>query len=212
MRFAVALCGSRVEQVGHAGDLDFYDAKGVVQSVLEAVIGDPGEAVIDASLDTDAPYLHPRRRARLRLGERSVGVLGEIHPDITEARGLASRMVYAELDVELLVSLAAERGPAQARPLPRFPAVSRDLAFEVDESARVGELASTLRAAAGTLCEAVELFDVYRGSGIVEGRKSVAFRVVYRDPAATLTDKRVDKAHSAVRRAVQTELGAMLRE
>ena len=103
-------------------------------------------------------------------------------------------------------------GVPQARPLPRFPAVTRDLALLVPRELEAGAVRDALREAGGALAEDVQLFDVYEGKGVPEGKKSLAYRIVYRDPDATLTDKRVEKAHAAVKKAATSQLGASLRE
>lgn len=180
-------------------------------SIVEASLGATLEAVSDDALDADAPFLHPRRRARLTVDGVSVGVLGEVHPGVGDDLGLDVRAVYGEIDVDALLAVSASRGVPQARALPRFPSASRDLALVVDESVEVGQVGAALRGVDVDLVEAVELFDVYRGVGIDEGKKSLAFRVVYRDPEATLTDKKVDKAHQQVVRAALDAFDAKVR-
>ncbi|MCA9608067.1 MAG: phenylalanine--tRNA ligase subunit beta, partial [Myxococcales bacterium] len=211
LHLAVAMAGPRVDHVSEAAAYDFYDGKGVLGSVVEATLGAQLEAVTDDALDAEAPFLHPRRRARLVIDGTPVGVLGELHPDIGDDAGLDVRMVYGELDVDRLLEVSAARGVPQARALPRFPAVSRDLALVVDEPVEVGAVAAALEGAGVELVEAIELFDVYRGTGIEPGKKSLAFRVVYRDAEATLTDKKVDQAHRRVVDAAVERFGAKLR-
>ncbi|MBX3272000.1 MAG: phenylalanine--tRNA ligase subunit beta [Sandaracinaceae bacterium] len=205
---AIALAGRRVDHVAEDARFDLYDGKGVLASIVEATLGAPLEAHGDEALDAEAPYLHPRRRARLSIDGVSVGVVGELHPDVGDAADLDARLVYGELWLERLFEAAAARGVPQARALPRFPSVSRDVALVVAESVQVGAVADALATAGERLVEAVELFDVYRGAGIEEGHKSLAFRVVYRDPGATLTDARVDTAHGRVVRAAMEAVGA----
>lgn len=209
LELAIVLAGPRVEHVGEADEHDFYDGKGMLQSIVQGALGVELECVLDPALDADAPYLHPRRRARLRIGGRDVGVLGEVHPDVGDAFELDTRVVYGALSVDALLALVDV--VPQASPLSRFPAVSRDLAVVVADEVLVADAIAVLRDAAGELAEAVELFDVYRGQGIPEGQKSLAFRIVYRDPDATLTDKRVEKAHAQVVRAAREALGASVR-
>ncbi|MFK7988269.1 MAG: phenylalanine--tRNA ligase subunit beta [Sandaracinaceae bacterium] len=211
-RLGVALAGPRVDHIGEGPNQDFYDGKGMIESLIEGALGVAVEVHADDALDTDAPWLHPRRRARLSIAGRAVGSLGEVHPDITDAYGMDGRAVYAEVHVDVLVEVLDELGPAKAKPLPRFPAVSRDLSLIVDEAVEVGEVARVLGEASGELGEGVELFDVYRDATLGEGKKSLAYRIVYRDPSATLTDKRVEKAHRAVLKAAKQALSARVRE
>lgn len=212
LEFALALAGARVEHVGEAGDFDFYDAKGFLSSIVQAAFGVELETVSDETLGEEAPYLHPRRRARVRVTEQAVGLIGEIHPDIGDDLDLDVRVVHASVDVGRLLDAVDRRGLPQATPLPRFPAVQRDLAVLVSEATESGTVAAVLHEAGGELAENVELFDVYRGRGVPAGEKSLAYRIVYRDPKGTLTDKQVDKAHGAVVRAVRQRLGATVRE
>lgn len=208
LELAIVLAGPRVEQIGEAGDHDFYDGKGVLESIVQGALG----LGIECALEPDAPYLHPRRSARVRVLGADVGVVGELHPDVGDALELDTRLIYGALSVDGLLAAAARAGVPKAAPLPRFPAVARDLAVVVPDDVLAGHAADVLREAAGDLAEGCELFDVYRGQGIPEGHKSLAFRIVYRDPDATLTDKRVEKAHAAVVRAARERLGASVRE
>ena len=162
-------------------------------------------------LDGDAPYLHPRRRARFAVETRAVGHLGELHPDVVAALGLEGRPVFATLDVEALRKVIAETGGLRAVALPRFPAVTRDIAVVVREAREAGEVEHALAVAGGPLVERVRLFDIYRGVPVPDGHKSLAFRVVYRDVEATLTDETVDSLHAALVRAAAIEFGAELR-
>ncbi len=212
LELAIALAGPRVEHVGEAGQLDFYDGKGALESIVQAALGISFDASLDDRLPLDAPYLHPRRSARISIAGRAIGVLGEVHPDVGDALELDVRIVYGALDVDALLAAAAALGLPQAQPLARFPSIARDLAIVVPETTIVGVVEDVLREAGGALLAGVELFDVYRGSTIAQGHKSLAFRIVYRDASATLTDREVDKAHAAVVRAVSERLGASVRE
>lgn len=207
LELAFVLAGARVEQIGEAGEHDFYDGKGILESIVQAVAGLSIECVLDSSV----PYLHPRRAARVRLLGADAGVLGELHPDVGDAFELDTRVIYGALSVDALLRAMRERGVPQAAPLPRFPSVARDLALVVPDELEAAQVAEALREAGGALVEACEIFDVYRGKSIPEGQKSLAFRIVYRDPEATLTDKRVEKAHAAVLRAARERLGATVR-
>jgi phenylalanyl-tRNA synthetase beta chain len=144
------------------------------------------------------PALHPRRVASVLIDGRAVGVLGELHPDVVEALELVGPVVYAELDVHALLEASQAEKPPQLKAAARFPASARDIAIVVEEATPAGAVGEVLRKAGGALVEAVELFDLYRGDQVGRGQKSLAFRVTYRDPEATLTDQRVDDAHGKV--------------
>lgn len=210
------LAGPRASWLGDTEPFDFFDLKGLVATIVSSACGLVIETIVDDALDGPveaggAPFLHPRRRARVRAAGRDLGVLGEVHPDVVRGVELLGRPLVALLDVEALFDASEAAGVPRARPLPRFPHVSRDLALVVDECALAGDVASVMREAGAGLAEDVQVFDVYRGGGIPAGQKSLAFRVVYRDPAATLTDERVDRAHELVTRAARERFGASVR-
>ena len=183
----------------------------MLEALLQPLVGARASTALDAALDADAPELHPRRRARVLLDGASLGWLGELHPDVVSALGLVGRPLWASLDVDVLQTVAARLGVPRARPLPRFPAVTRDLALVIDEAVAVGDVTSALQQAGGALLERAALFDLYRGEPVAAGQKSLAFHLVYRDPAATLTDRLVDDLHAKVQAAAERAFGAALR-
>ncbi len=205
------LWGMRASSYDEREQLDFYDAKGMLESITHALAGVPVETVHDSSLDAQAPFLHPKRRGRVRVAGVDVGVLGELHPDIVNTYGLEGRPIYAALDVAALQHASEQVGVRKASPLPRFPASTRDLAVVVAEDVSAGEVASVLHDTAGTLAETVKLFDIYRGAPVPEGQKSLAFHVVYRDPRATLTDKLVDETHAKLTAIAEQRFRGTLR-
>jgi len=204
---AIALAGHRSGWIGNEQPFDLYDGKGILEALLDAVFGrTPTLAPGDVP-----PYMHPKRSAIVQLESRAVGVLGEIHPDVADDLELVGRVVYAELDVAALYALSEELGPIQARGLPKFPAVHRDIAMLVRDEFTAGEIAESLQDASQGLAESVTLFDLYRGDQIPDGHRSLAFRVTYRDPDATLTDKRVDKVHAGLSKIARERFDATLR-
>ena len=206
-RLAICLAGSRPGWIGDAAHYDFYDGKGVVEAVLDRVVGQapaiaPGEV---------PDYMHPKRSAVASFGQRSIGYLGEVHPDVGDDLGFAGRVVYAEIDVAALHAVAEQIGAPQARGLPRFPAVTRDVAMLVREEFTAEEIAGALSEASSGLAESVRLFDLYRGDQIPAGHRSLAFRVTYRDSRSTLTDKQVDRVHRAVTDLARDRFEATIR-
>ncbi|MGZ3476729.1 MAG: phenylalanine--tRNA ligase subunit beta-related protein, partial [Polyangiales bacterium] len=115
-----------------------------------------------------------------------------------------------ELDLRALEKLGSET--PKYKPLPSLPAATRDVALEVDETVTAGDLEARLRSGSGTICESVAVFDVYRGKGVAPGKKSMAFRLTYRDPKGerTLTDAEIDAAHQKAVAATK-DLGAVQR-
>ena len=194
----VLICGMYGE------DADFFRAKGMVEELLDRL----GIADLEAEAAPEEYSYHPGRCARLTAGGEPLGVLGELHPEVVENYGMEGRVVSFSLDAELLKERA--RTEKIFTPLPKFPAVTRDLALVCGDGVPVQSLEKAIRAGAGGLLEKIRLFDVYRGEQIASGKKSVAFRISLRSGEGTLTDERV----SGVMRKVIGELekiGASLR-
>jgi phenylalanyl-tRNA synthetase beta chain len=198
-KLSILLWGERGSWLGDHAKLDFYDGKGVLEALIQPLTRRSFEAAVDAGvLSEQYPALHPRRSALLSIDGRAIGALGELHPDVLEALELSGPVIFADLDISRLFALSRGDQPPHVRATPRFPASARDLAIVVDEASEAGQVASVLREAGGALVEQVELFDLYRGGQLAAGKKSLAFRLTYRDPEATLTDQRVDEAHAKV--------------
>ncbi|RLB45255.1 MAG: phenylalanine--tRNA ligase subunit beta [Deltaproteobacteria bacterium] len=212
---AFILAGPREAWIGDGEAFDFYDGKGFIEAIVGPLCLSAPVFSIDDELSEKAPWFHPRRRAAVAVqidGEHiALGSLGELHPEVAEALDLDTRAIYAELSVPALFRARQAVGDPQASALPRFPAVNRDIAMELDEEHSAGVVADAIRYAAGDLVEQVRLFDLYRGEQVAAGKKSLAFRVTYRDPAATLTDKKVDKAHARAAKAMKAQFAATVR-
>lgn len=185
-------------------ELDFFDLKGVVETLLEA-LGVPSWEV----RRTDRASFHPGRSAEVWCGETRLGVLGEAHPEVAEAYDIPGRVYLFEMDVEALFRCA--RREKRMSPIPPFPPAMRDLAVLVDRSVPAGQVEERIRAAASEILADVWLFDVYEGEGVPEGKRSLAFRLEYRSPTRTLTDREVDEAQERILAALREELGAELR-
>lgn len=179
--------------------VDFYDLKGDVESLLAG-----GKASFEKAAH---PALHPGRSARVLLDGRAIGHLGELHPRWVQQYELDAPPVVAEL---LLDPLLAGRIPAFAG-LSNFPAVVRDLALVIDQRTTFAMLRSAIDAHAVAIVRGVELFDVYTGKGVADGRKSLALRVVMQDTEKTLQDAEVDEAVAILVRGLAQTIGAELR-
>lgn len=209
--FALILAGERLSWLGDNASYDFYDAKGLLEAICAPLLRQSIETVLDDALITRQPALHPRRAARVQIAGRSAGMIGELHPDVLESLELTGPVVYAELDVAELFAASQTEAARVLRPVPRFPASRRDLSVAVDEEREAGAVAAALREAGGALVETVELFDLYRGGQLTPGKKSLAFRITYRDPDTTLTDQRVEEVHGRVVEAAQRLFAAAVR-
>ncbi len=205
LRLSLGMMGNRAPAHWRGGGrvADFFELKGVVEIAGER-LGWPSWR-FDPS---DHPTFHPARQAWLLVEGEKVGVLGELHPDVQEAFGL-ERACAAELELARL--LGRSRAEVAYRPLPRYPAVLRDISLLVEATVSADRVAEVIRRSAGALLDRVTLFDVYRGPGIPEGTRSLAYSLVYRACDRTLTDAEVDAVHLGVREALVRELGARLR-
>ena len=155
------------------------------------------------------PYHHPGRAATLCASETVVARVGEVHPDVLESFGLSRRALVAEIDLRAVEKLKSPMG--EVKPLPRFPAVTRDLALVMDESVPVGTVLASIRKAGGALLESAELFDVYRGAQMLAGKKSVAFSLAFRSPERTLVDEDVNAVMKEILSTCEREYGAQIR-
>lgn len=188
-----------------AQPVDFYDAKGAIEAALAAIGAsdvrwEPGEAT----------WLHPRSAARILLGDREAGLVGELHPQVAEAFDLPRGVFVFELDFGAVVDAA--RLLPRFGGVPRFPAVLRDLAVVVSTEVSAAQVEGVLRGPIGEgLVESVELFDVYQGPQLGEGRKNLAYAIRYRASDRTLEEKEITRVHGALVAALEREVGAELR-
>ncbi len=192
--------------LGAYGDgISFFPFKGVIESLLhELRIAD----VRFESRSDNASY-HPGRCAEVFSGDTRLGVFGQIHPSVAENYGVEEEVYAAELAFD---ALYACRGAIPVyEPLPRFPAVTRDIAVVCDESVTVGALSDCIRRGAKGLLKEATLFDIYRGPGIPEGKKSVAFNLVLRADDRSLTGEEADADKENILAALAKELDAHLR-
>lgn len=191
--------------IGMYGNVDFYDLSGMIEELM-AVLG------IDSySLEPmkDDPAFHPGRAARLLINNEICGILGEIHPSVAENFDAAQRNYLAMIDINPLVANASLKH--EYRQLPKFPAVSRDIAILVDDEVLVRQIEKVIKSKAGKILEEVKLFDVYKGKQVPEGKKSVAYNITFRASDRTLTDDEVSKTMDNIIKALSENLGAQLR-
>ena len=202
---AAILLAGRAGEGLHAQDRgwDALDPKGI----LEGLLGGLG---IEWTLEpgADRPF-HPGRSGSVVVGDRRVGVVGELHPGEASRLDLAGRVAIAEVDVTAL-AIAGPRDVA-FRDVPRFPPLRRDLAFVVRDDVPVGEVQRSLEAAAGPLLDRVVLFDVFTGGGMPEGHRSLAFALEFRARDRTLKDEEADPLVAAIVGRLRSEHSAQLR-
>lgn len=158
---------------------------------------------------SDEPGLHPTRTARIEVGGTAVGVVGEIDPTVLVAHDLDAPVGWIDVDLGLL--LAGTRQAAGYRRVSRFPSADLDLAFVVPESVPAADVESTLRRTVGELLDSVELFDVYRGTGVTDGNRSLAYHLRFSSLNHTLTDDELTTLRASCMEAVESTHAARLR-
>ena len=185
-------------------DVDFYTVK-EIGVWLAAAFGVQCKAVADGEV-----YYHPGRRAVLLSGTHCFARLGEIHPDVAARFDIDGRVYVLEVDLTALTALA--KPIYGVKELPRFPAVSRDIAVVVKESTQAGDMLDCIEKAGGKTLEGVRLFDVYRGEKLGADKKSVAYALTFRASDRTLTDAEIQNSMDKILKALETGFGAEIRK
>ncbi|SHJ61361.1 phenylalanine--tRNA ligase subunit beta [Tepidibacter formicigenes] len=185
--------------------MDFFFIKGIIEELFES-IGFKNYEIIP---EKNHPTFHPGRCANIVYNDNIVGVFGELHPDVLENYDINTRMYAGELDFELLLTFA--RDNKTYKPLPKYPAITRDIALLVKDEVFVKEIEDVIKENSKGLVESFKLFDVYKGAQIEEGYKSVAYSIVYRSKDKTLTDEEVNKVHDNIVKELSEKINANLR-
>ena len=193
--------------MGMYGNMDFYDMKGIVEHLM-SVLGmtDVAEYMPEKELS----WMHPGRTASVVVKGETVGYLGELHPAVAKNYGIGTRAYLAVMDMEKLTYYANRSVVYKA--LPKFPAITRDIAMLVKEDVTVKEIADIIKANGGEYLEEVKLFDVYQGAQIEAGCKSVAYSIAFRSAEKTLSDTDIADAMDAILKELAEKLGAQLRD
>ena len=189
---------------------DFFDLKGVVESLLDGLRTPP------ASFHAvDHPTLRPGRAAEVVVNGAVVGSFGEVHPRVHDALALdlpaGQPVLVAEFDLGALRTAVGAQD-RQVRDVPRVPAVVEDLAIVVDDTVAAADVATAIRRAGGAVLTDVQLFDVYHGEQIGAGKKSLAYTLTYQGVEKTVADADVEKLRNKIIRSVETQLGAVVRK
>lgn len=188
----------------YGDDKDFFTLKGVVENLLDTL----AIREYDVDAKSDDPTFHPGRCAVLSKDGEEFGIIGEVHPLVCANYGINTRIYVGKLKLrKLFAMMDTQRSYV---PMPKFPASTRDLALLCDDALPVMTMEKAIKAAAGKILEKIELFDVYKGSQIAQGKKSVAFNISMRASDRTLTDEEVNGAMSKILKALE-ELGAQIR-
>ena len=195
----------KVLTLGAYGDTDFFTMKGMIEAILDTLRAEE----IRFETVKDNPSYHPGRCAAVYAGEVYLGVFGQVHPLVARAYDADAELYCAELKLEAL--MAAEGGDPVYTPLPKFPAVTRDIAVVCKNEVTVGQLTECIRRGAKGLLKNAALFDIYQGPGIPEGCKSVAFNLTLRNDERSITGEEADEDIRSILELLKAELGAVLR-
>ncbi len=183
----------------------FFTLKGAVETILQSIRAEN----VRFQAEKGNPSYHPGRSAKVFVGETEVGVLGQIHPLVADNYDVDTELFCAELSFDALFS--ARGSDPEYAPLPKFPAVTRDIAVLVDRTVTVGDLEACILNAAKGLLKEVSLFDIYNGANLPAGKKSVAFNLVLRSDDRSLTAQEADDEVKLILDALEKDFGAVLR-
>jgi phenylalanyl-tRNA synthetase beta chain len=191
---------------GRETPCDFYDLKGAIENLLDA-IGLEGVRFVRMP-DADSRYTRPGHSARLLAAGREVGLIGEIHPRVRAAYDLKQTAFVFELDAGALATLLSETRYRMR--IPKYPAVARDITLILDQVIEAQQVLDAVEAMRLSLMESVQLFDVFAGEPIPAGKRSLSFRFTYRSPEKTLEDAEVNRLHQNLTDRLLTEFQAAL--
>ena len=183
---------------------DFFSIKGKLELLFDMLRVEAEYAAVEIS------YMHPGRTAGIVIDGEPVGYVGEIHPDAAANYSIKGKAYVAEIDLDKLVEARIDN--MTVKPLPKYPAVERDLAVVMDEEQAVGPILGAIRKVGGDLIEQASVFDIYQGKQVEEGKKSVAFSLVFRSIDRTLTDDEVSRRFNKIVRTLDNQYGAKLRQ
>lgn len=186
-------------------DMDFYALKGAVEELCDALLIQN----VEYRPVKDDPSYHPGRCAALYADGKCLGKFGQVHPLVAKNYGVSAELYAAELNFQAMFDHRTTE--VYYTPLPRFPSVNRDIAIVCDNALTAGELMACIREAGGEYLKSCEVFDVYKGANIPEGKKSVAFSLILRAGDQTLTDAHADEAVQAILAALHEKYGAVIR-
>jgi len=192
--------------IGMYGENDFYHVKGIIETLFTR-LGISEDVTYAAHIDL--PFLHPGRKASISYKGLELGYLGEVHPDTLDAYNIGTRAYLAILDMGKLAKSANLTRTFKS--VPKYPATNRDLALIAKQEVLVGQIEFYIKQRGGKILESYELFDVYQGSQIEEGYKSVAYSLSFRADDRTLSEEEVSKAVKKILKGLEFELDVKIR-
>ncbi|MCH5185309.1 MAG: phenylalanine--tRNA ligase subunit beta [Oscillospiraceae bacterium] len=189
----------------YGGKIDFYDIKGICEKLFDNLCIEN----VKYKAVKNNPSFHPGRTAQIVINGNIAGIVGEVHPDTLSNFEIGVPCYAAELNfTEMLKFINPER---KYKGLPKFPAVTRDIAMLIDEKVLVADIEEVITSSAGKLLTDIKLFDIYKGKQIPDGKKSVAYSIVFRASDRTLTDEEINKIFDKIINNLEDKLNAELR-
>jgi phenylalanyl-tRNA synthetase beta chain len=208
---AVSYGNYALSAIGEPGvKAGFFSIKGILETYLDA-LEIAARIAFRPIHQGEAPFLHPGRGAVIALDDAPVGLIGELHPAEAMRLDLNDSCAVFELDLANFIAYGFSPRKSFQAP-PRFPAIRRDLALVVDRNFPADMVLKTIRECGASLLESVEVFDVYEGDAVADGKKSVALACRYRAKDRTLTDEEVNRIHAVLVEQARMRLGAELRQ
>ena len=183
---------------------DFYSLKSVIEALADR---------FNVNMDfvpSDEPFLHPYRQAFIKINGKTAGYIGQLHPAVTKTRKFDPALYIAEINLDDFIDNASDFMPFV--PVSKFPSIQRDLAFVVDEDVYAGDMLKAIYKTGGAYLRQASIFDVYTGIGVLPGKKSIAFNLLFRKDDGTLDGEEVNQAVDAILTAMAETFGAKLRD
>lgn len=191
--------------IGMYGEYEYFDIKGT----LELLFGNLGVGGYEFVRESGNTNFHPGKTAKILIGKKNAGIIGQVHPDLAQKFGVSSDIYICEIDFDIIIANA--RLDRHFKSLPKYPAVERDMALLVSKDIMASKIEDIIRKNGGSLVESIKLFDVYEGKQIPSDKKSVAYSIKYRAEDRTLTDAEVNEVHERILKAAEQILEAKLR-
>ena len=197
----------KIVTIGMYGkNVDFFKLKGIIENLLQAI--NVNSYQIEKEKENGS--YHPGRTANIKVGKDIIATLGEVHPIVLDNYGIKQKVYIAELNLDKVVKYSREN--KKYVEVPKFPAVERDIAITVDESVEVGQIERIIKNKSKKILEKANLFDIYRSDRFGRNKKSVAYRLIFRDKNKTLNDDEVNETMNRIIYALEKELNAELRK
>ncbi|XIF20319.1 MAG: phenylalanine--tRNA ligase subunit beta [Acetilactobacillus jinshanensis] len=208
MHVAAAVTGSLDANSWYqkAKPVDFYQLKGILNLYLrELDVAGPVKYVATSK----HPDMHPGRTADVYVNDQRIGMIGEVHPKVAQAFNVTNPTYVFEISLHRLMGML--KGTEQYRPVPKYPSISRDMALLLDKAVSNQAVIDLIKQSGGKDLTTVSLFDVYTGEHVPDGKKSLAYTLVFQDPKRTLVEATVNKAVKKIQKNLKSKFNAQIR-